>query len=85
MRPALEFADERELRKILVIDPPDLENIVRADLHAIPLSFAHIAIHDRKVCASFSPTFSFGDVRALRCAPRLARLKARMAFRRIFR
>ena len=85
MHPALEFAYERELQKILVIDPPDLKNIVRADLHAITLSFACIAIHDRKVCAGFSPTFSFGDVRSLRCAPRLARLQARLDFRRIFR
>ena len=50
---ALEPAEERQRREMRVVDAPDLEDGVGADIHAVALAFAPRAIDDRPVSACF--------------------------------
>jgi hypothetical protein len=51
--PALQFSHEREIREVFVAHLSHLENVVGANLNAIALSLAGIAVHYRPIGAGF--------------------------------
>jgi hypothetical protein len=74
----LQFSQKGKLPEIFILDLPHFKNIVRADFHAIALSFASIAIHDRKIRTSFGPALFSGPVGVLRSSPRFLGVQVRL-------
>lgn len=47
VNPVLDLADEAEVAEVRLVDPADLEHVVRADGNACVLAFAAVEIHHR--------------------------------------
>jgi hypothetical protein len=68
---ALQLAEERKAREVLVVDAAHLEDVVRADLDAIALALAAAAIDFDAPSTGRCPALLAGPRRMLRRPPGL--------------